>query len=130
MHFYADFRPAVEYLLEATEDWRDRAARSMAQAGSDVVEMFRTEQLSGRNADDSGLKIRSGRLFNSLESDVEILGHRIVSTIENHDAKYWYYHQVGAGHNPKRLTLEERFQDKGLDIYRGHLERDLLEVFS
>lgn len=126
----AEFYTAIDQLINLNEDWRDRAARAMAQGGADIVTMFRDEQFSGRNADDSGLNIRTGNLFNSLESDVEVLGSIITSTVENHDAKYWYYHQIGAGHNPKRLTLEERFQDRGLDIYTDHLEAAMAAVFQ
>lgn len=127
---YAQFDAAIDFLINLNEDWRDRASRAMSQGGADVVEMFRSEQLTRRGGDDMGLNIRTGRLFNSLQSDVEVIGSKVVSTIENHDAKYWYYHQVGAGHNPKRLTLEERFADRGMDIYRDHLSRVLDEVFQ
>lgn len=127
---YAEFQSAIDFLINRNEDWRDRASRAMGQGGADVVEMFRKEQLSGRNGDDTGLNIRTGNLYNSLQSDVETIGNVITSTISNHDAKYWYYHQVGAGHNPKRLSFEELFQDRGLEIYENHLEAALAEVFQ
>ena len=83
------------------------------------------DQLSGRKADDTGLNIKTGTLYDSIHSMVDIEDAKITADVYNTGAQYWEYHQEGAGHNPKRLFFDEYFEAQGLQMYEEAMEEAL-----
>ena len=128
LNLVLDVMPVAENLLDKKEAWADRRIIAMDQAGADVRELLRG-QLSGRKPDDMGLNMRTGNLFDSLQNKTEIVDGGIESTIFNTDAKYWWYHQVGAGNNPKRLMMDEQFASDGMEVYYKQLGLAMEEAF-
>ena len=106
------------------EAYRQALEDGAAKAGVEIVELFRSEWLSGRQAGDLGLNIRTGRLYQSIKSLTIVDGTRVASQIYNTGAPYWAYHQDGDG-VMKRLYLEEAFQEDGERIYQGVVEAAL-----
>lgn len=136
---------AVSSLYSLTEDWRDAAARGAAQAGAEFKEYLRSTQLSGR----PGLNIRSGDLFNDIDSDIESLAHEVVSRVFNQNPDktfYWYFHQIGVSETrssafgkptrpyerilPKRLNVFESWEDVGYSMHENRVREALQRVFA
>lgn len=103
------------------EEFREGIERGMARAGAAVVDLFRTRWLSGRGSDDLGLNIRTGRLYQSIRSLTEIDDATLRSVVFNSGAVYWYYHQTGTDRLPKRLFLEETFEEDGQALYASEI---------
>ncbi len=105
-------------LEEKGAEFRDIVAHGFASASATIVERFQDDQLSGR----PGLNIKSGKLRDSIKSMVEIAQDQIKGIVKNEGATYWEYHQLGAGHNPKRLFFYEYFEDQGEKLYTSEIE--------
>ena len=63
-------------------------------------------------------------------SSVEVNGDEIIATVYNEGAPYWYYHEVGAGHNPKRLDWFQRFAVEGSTLFEDAGVRAAEEAFA
>lgn len=116
----ADIQGRTLRSLEAIEVGFERV-------GAEIVDQFQDEQLSGRKADDTGLNVVSGTLHGSIQSAVEVADAMVSSTVYNENAPYWEYHQLGMGHNPKRLFFDEYFESQGFAAYTAVAERALAE---
>ena len=123
--FHNNFQEVIAGLKADLEDYRATLEQGFAKAGRLLVDRFREQQLSGRSAGDMGLNIRTGNLFQSLRSLTEIEPRTIRSIIFNRGAQYWAYHQDGTGTLPKRLTLEEDFEDEGSKMFTRVVEQAL-----
>jgi len=110
------------------EDYRAALEEGFARAGRLIVDLFRNTQLSGRTPDDRGLNIRTGNLNQSVKSLTQISGSTITSLVYNEGAQYWEYHQTGTDRLPKRLYLEEAFQDDGAKLYTSEVEMALARL--
>lgn len=110
------------------ESYRETMERGLARAGAEVVDLFRRDWLSGRNTDDLGLNIRTGRLYQSIKSLTEIDGDILRGIVFNQGATYWHYHQTGTDRLPKRLYLEETFEEDGEKLYTSEVEMALEKV--
>ena len=96
------------------------------EAGESLVQQFKEEQFSGRGSDNMGLNIITGMTRASIRSLVESAEQGLLSleiynmTEDAHGVtdKQGFgiisFHQFGMGNNPKRLTLEEGFEDYGM----------------
>jgi hypothetical protein len=112
----------IAELRGRVDGYRQALEQGFAKAGNEVVELFRSEWLSGRTSGDLGLNIRTGRLYQSVRSLTEVTQDRIVSQVFNRGAPYWHYHQTGTDRLPKRLYLEEAFEEDGESLYSKALE--------
>lgn len=97
-------------------------AHGFTEGSKAIVGMFQRDQLSGRKADDTGLNIKSRRLYESLWSGAQVVGDTVAAEIGNHGATYWEYHQTGTERLRKRLFFDEVFHSKGRDIYTSLAE--------
>lgn len=111
----------VADLISRKMEYREAMEKGFARAGAAIVDLFRHRWLSGRGSDDLGLNIRTGRLFQSIKSLTEINKDAIRSVVFNSNATYWEYHQLGQG-VPKRLYLEEAFEEDGGKLYTSEME--------
>jgi ClpP class serine protease len=117
-------------LQNRVTEFRATVAAGFAGVDDGVVAHFKDDELSGRRADDTGLNIRTGRLHDSIKSLVEVADHQIAGIVYNTGARYWEFHQDGAGNNPKRLHFEEYFRSQGLAAYSDVVEGALMEAFA
>ena len=110
INLQADFSEAVAKFRALAQEFRASVAQGFSEVSRRIAEKFRNEDLSGRKSDDTGLNIRTGRLHDSIKSEVEIAENKISGVVYNDDAPYWEFHQKGMGFNPKRLFWEEEFE--------------------
>lgn len=85
-------------------------------AGDAVAEKLRSD-VSGRKPDDTGLNIRTGTLFNSIETFAQRSPDGMTSAVFNQGADYWRYHEQGAGANPKRLFWGDYWNQSAPKLY-------------
>lgn len=125
-----DWSAVADGLANRVTDFKESVAKGFATVDNQVVTHFKDDELSGRKADDTGLNIRSGTLHDSIKGVVDVADSQISGTVYNTGARYWEYHQDGAGHNPKRLHFDEYFRNEGLAAYTDVVESALVEVFA
>lgn len=94
------------------------------EAGETVADKFRMD-VSGRKSDDTGLNIRTGNLLGSVDSFAQTTSDGVTSAVFNQHADYWYYHQKGLGHNPKRLSWDEYWAGEAETLYTSAVDEAL-----
>jgi hypothetical protein len=104
-------------LQNRVTEFRATVAAGFAGVDDGVVAHFKDDELSGR-------------LHDSIKSLVEVADHQIAGIVYNTGARYWEFHQDGAGNNPKRLHFEEYFRSQGLAAYSDVVEGALMEAFA
>lgn len=98
----------LEQDVSRLAEYRSRLTASFQQVGNEVRERIQNEQLSGRDSSDMGLNIITGRAHDSLRTYTTADAYETATLIRNlEEAYYLRYPEDGAGHNPKRLNIEE-----------------------
>lgn len=123
----------AEFMSGLELDERDLLSaleRELAADASEIAARFRSDDLSGRKPDDTGLNRISGKLHASVAGKTEAVDGAIEAIVYNEGAPYWYYHEVGAGFNPKRLDWYNRFATEGTDLFSEALDRASEEAFA
>jgi hypothetical protein len=102
----------IERMERDVEAFEVEAPEQIHEATGDILETLRKD-VSGRKTNDMGLNIRTGNLLMSLAAYSKRLAQTIMAAVYNTNASYWYYHEVGAGHNPKRLNWFDYWNTAG-----------------
>lgn len=125
-----DWEIAADEIATLATRFKQSVAEGFARVDNQIVTQFKDVQLSGRRAGDVGLNIGKGTLHLSIKSLVEVADDKIAGVVYNTGAPYWEYHQYAMGHNPKRLTFDEYFQEQGLAGYTKVVDDSLVEAFT
>lgn len=116
-----DIGDLPQELESAKLEYQMALERGFAEASQTIVERFRANQLSGRTGADTGLNIRTGRLYQSIRSLTQTAVGFVRGIVFNQGAQYWAYHQDPDGQK-KRLFLEEDFETYGSILYQSKIE--------
>lgn len=122
---HLDTAPLIAEIKDVRETIEERFARGFAEAGRMVVDLFRHEWLSGREADGLGLNIVTGRLFQSIRTVTTVRGNSLLSEVFNTGAPYWWYHENPEGGRHKYLYLQEAYLEDGGKLYESQIEQAL-----
>lgn len=125
---YVDTAPVLADLTEMKDRFQERIATGFAEAGQQVVDLFRNTWLSGRGSDGLGLNIVTGNLRQSIRSLTEIQPDAVVSEVFNRDADYWWYHEHPESGRHQYLHLEDAFTEDGGKLYESQIEQALKAV--
>lgn len=120
-----DWESLTHDLDDAGEEYRKALDDGFQKAGISMVRKFQDEQLSGRKAGNVSLNIVTGRLRDSLKTNVTTQAGQLESMIYNSGAQYWAYHQDGTDRLKKRLFIEEDFEFSGMKMYESSVEMAL-----
>lgn len=119
---HANSEEVIASLATLKGRYQEAAVKGFAEAGRMVVDLFRNDWLSGRQAGDIALNVQTGKLRDSIRSVTSERGPNITSEVFNRGAQYWEYHQTGTDRLPKRLYLLEAFEEDGAKLYAGQVE--------
>lgn len=109
----------IHEAVKALEVYRAKVEASFERVGEQVKGRIQSELLSGRDKNDMGLNVITGTGRASWVVTQDPGEYDIQQFVYNLDrAFYLSYHEDGAGHNPKRLDIENgEMRDYAEDRY-------------